>query len=58
MGIFILSRHEGKRGAGFAGTASTADAVHISIVGLGHVVVYDMGHIRNIKSARCDVGRD
>ena len=48
--------HESKRGAFFAGAAGAADAVHVGIVRLGHIVVDDMGHIRNVEATSGNIG--
>ena len=53
---FSLRGHESESDAGFAGTAGAADAVYICLVILRGVVVYDMGHVGNIKTAGRYIG--
>lgn len=49
---------EGDGGAGLAGAPGAPDAVLVVVDVLGHVVVDDQVHVRQVQPARGHVGRD
>lgn len=49
---------EGDGGARLTGAARTPDAVLVVVDVLGHVVVDDQVHVRQVQAARGHVGRD
>jgi hypothetical protein len=52
----IVPRDEGKGIACFFRAPGTAYAVGVSIGGIGHIKVYDMGDCRNINTSCSDIG--
>ena len=54
----ILGDHQGKSVAGGFGAAGPADAVDIILRMMRHIVVYHVTDVRDIQSARRNIGRD